>query len=141
MNAIPLPPDSPQPAGHETTDVNPLAIAFSTVCLGLLVTAVFVFLSWLFWRFEADAKRLDVAKSSTSVESTYSGPMLQPQPSVELARFRRTEERRLSSYGWIDRKQKVIQIPVTRAIEILAERNLPETTGSLDPNRQQEPGK
>jgi hypothetical protein len=139
MNVIQPPPDSSQPPGHEMTDVSPWAIAFSTVCLGLMVTGVMVFLSWLFWRFEADAKQRDVAQSSTSVESTYTGPLLQPQPSVELARFRRSEERRLSSYGWIDRKQRVIRIPITRAIEILAERDLPETTGSLDPNRQQEP--
>lgn len=138
MNVIP-PPDSPSPIRHEMTDVNPLAIAFSTVCLGVMVTTVMVFLGWLFWRFEADSKQKDVAQSSTVVDSNFKGPRLQPQPSVELARFRQAEQKQLTGYDWIDRKQGVIRIPVTRAIELLSERGFPQTKGSLDPNRQQEP--
>ena len=65
-------------------------------------------------------------------------PRLEEQPAAELANLRRAEDRRLSSYGWIDRQQRVVHVPVERAIEILAERGLPEPQGTLAPPKQQE---
>lgn len=34
---------------------------------------------------------------------------------------RQDDERRLASYGWVDRSKGVIRIPITRAMELVAE--------------------
>jgi hypothetical protein len=53
-------------------------------------------------------------------------PRLQTQPSADLARLRRDEDQTLGSYKWIDPPQGIVQIPIDRAIDLLAERGLPE---------------
>src|SRR3954470_16826937 len=52
------------------------------------------------------------------------GPRLQAEPTQDLAALRRLEEQRLSSYGWIDRQQKRVHIPIDRAIAATVERGL-----------------
>jgi len=52
------------------------------------------------------------------------GPRLQTEPAQDLAALRRLEEQRLSSYGWIDRQQKTVHIPIDRAIAATVERGL-----------------
>ncbi len=37
------------------------------------------------------------------------------------ATLRRDDQRRLTSYGWIDRSQGVVHIPIKRAMELIAE--------------------
>ena len=132
------PPESHPISLHETTDVNPMAIAGFAVGLSATVIFVLIFMNWMFWRFEVNAKRTDVPQSSTTVEQKFTGPKLQAQPSVELARFRRDEQQRLSSYGWVDRRQGAIRIPVKRAIELLAKRGLPEPKGAMKPTEEQD---
>lgn len=50
---------------------------------------------------------------------------LQADPTADMTRFAREEEAAVSSYAWVDRAAGVAQIPVSRAIEIVAERGLP----------------
>ncbi len=54
------------------------------------------------------------------------GPRLQPDPSADLARLSRREERVLSSYGWVDRAQGTVRIPIAHAMELVAKRGLPQ---------------
>jgi hypothetical protein len=49
---------------------------------------------------------------------------LQTEPAQDLAALRRLEEQRLSGYGWIDRQQKTVHIPIDRAIAVTVERGL-----------------
>jgi len=132
------PPEAHSKTGHETTDVNPLAIGLFALGLGLMVAVVLPLLSWVFWRFEAVAKLNDRPQSSVSTPPTFSGPRLQEQPSVDLARLRAEAHRRLSSYAWVDREQGVVRIPIERAIKLLAERGLPEPRGRLKPTEEQD---
>jgi hypothetical protein len=52
-------------------------------------------------------------------------PRLQPDPAEDLAALRRAEDERLSSYGWIDREQKTVHMPIDRAMNATVERGLP----------------
>lgn len=52
-------------------------------------------------------------------------PRLQVAPSADLEELRAEEDARLSSYGWIDREQQVVHIPIDRAMDILLEKGLP----------------
>jgi hypothetical protein len=52
-------------------------------------------------------------------------PRLQANPALDLEQLRRDEDRRLGSYGWIDRDQKVLRMPIERAIEQVLRRGVP----------------
>jgi hypothetical protein len=53
-------------------------------------------------------------------------PRLQIDPRADLAALRASENERLSAYGWIDRSAASVHIPIARAIQLTAERGLPE---------------
>jgi len=50
---------------------------------------------------------------------------LQADPAADMAKYAKEEEAAVSSYAWVDRANGVAQIPVERALEIVAERGLP----------------
>jgi len=126
-------PDPRQRAGHETTDVSPYYVGLFALGLTLMIAIVLPLLGWIFWRFEAAARRADPPQSPLARDETSPPPVLQDDPATDLALFRREEEQRLSSYGWIDPQQRIVRVPIERAIEILSERGLPEPEGPLEP--------
>ena len=52
-------------------------------------------------------------------------PRLEEDERTELNDFRYGEEERLSSYGWVDQNAGIAHIPITRAMELIAQRGLP----------------
>ena len=50
---------------------------------------------------------------------------LQADPTADMKAYAKEEEAALSSYAWVDRAAGVAQVPVERALEIVAERGLP----------------
>jgi hypothetical protein len=53
-------------------------------------------------------------------------PRLQTDPAADLAAVRRAEAARLSGYGWVQRTQGVVHIPIARALALTVERGLPD---------------
>ncbi len=49
-------------------------------------------------------------------------PRLQVNPDRDIATYRAAQEARLRGYGWVDRSEGVVHIPVDRAMELLVER-------------------
>jgi hypothetical protein len=41
------------------------------------------------------------------------------------------QDERLNSYGWIDRSNGIVQIPIQRAMDLLAQRGLPSRTNGI----------
>lgn len=52
-------------------------------------------------------------------------PQLAITPRQDLQRFNRSEAQFEQSYGWTDRSQGDVRIPIGRAMQFLAERGLP----------------
>jgi hypothetical protein len=52
-------------------------------------------------------------------------PRLQPDPVSDLHRMREAEDNVLQTYGWVDKNAGVVRIPVARALDLLAQRGLP----------------
>lgn len=52
----------------------------------------------------------------------YAGPDLQSDPAGDLRTFLDGQVAKLHSYGWVDRQRGVIQVPIERAMEIVAAR-------------------
>ena len=54
-------------------------------------------------------------------------PRLEDNERTELNNFRYAEEEKLNSYGWVDQSAGVVHIPITRAMELVAQRGLSTT--------------
>ncbi len=52
-------------------------------------------------------------------------PRVTPDPARQLDALRAITEQQMTTYGWIDRTQGKVRIPVARALEIIAEQGLP----------------
>jgi hypothetical protein len=52
-------------------------------------------------------------------------PQLAITPREDLQRFERTEAQFTQSYGWTDRSKGAVRIPISRAMQLLAQRGLP----------------
>lgn len=132
------PPDPRQRVGHETSDASPFYVGVFALGLTLMIALVLPLVAWIFWRFDAAAKRADAPQSPLAGDQTPPPPRLQNDPAVDLTLFHRQEEQRLSSYGWIDPQKRIVRLPIERAIEILSERGLPEPEGDPEPPANQE---
>lgn len=60
-----------------------------------------------------------------AVEKRFPEPRLETNERSEINDFRLGEEQTLNSYGWVDQNAGVARIPITKAIELIAQRGLP----------------
>jgi hypothetical protein len=52
-------------------------------------------------------------------------PRLQISPQADLARLQASEDAQLGSFGWVDRDDQVVRMPIEQAMKLLAERGWP----------------
>jgi hypothetical protein len=52
-------------------------------------------------------------------------------PAQDIRRFREQEDQMLDSYGWIDRQNGVIRIPIEQAKKLIEQRGLPVAAPSV----------
>src|SRR6478736_5802596 len=52
-------------------------------------------------------------------------PRLQTYPFDDIKELRKAENKVLDHYAWVDQNAGVVQIPIERAIDVLAEKGLP----------------
>lgn len=53
-------------------------------------------------------------------------PRLELNAPADLARLRAAEDADLNSYGWVDRSAGRVRLPISRAMELLLQRGLPD---------------
>jgi hypothetical protein len=79
------------------------------------------------WGFFASRVRQQDTPPPPMADAAYGArvpalPRLQSKPASDLGAYRRTQQEKLSSYGWVDKNAGIARIPIDRAIELLAER-------------------
>ena len=67
----------------------------------------------------------NVQKQMKDIVATFPEPRLQPDEVRDMDLFRQSEDKKLRSYGKVDANGQMVQIPIERAMEIIAERGLP----------------
>ena len=118
----------PEPAHHETSDVNLRAIlAFGA---GLIVAGVCInFIVWLLFTYFSVRESRQVPAvyplASRQENRLPPEPRLQTQPREDLRELRVREDEILTSYGWLDKNAGVVRIPIDRAMKMTVERGLP----------------
>ena len=112
--------------GYETSDVDPKPIIRFGVALAAMLVVTIAAMAWMFDYFTAREKQLDTSGSPLAdTREVPKAPQLQVTPSSDLTQLRAREQARLDSYGWVDRPEGLVHIPIERAMEILAGRGLP----------------
>jgi hypothetical protein len=112
--------------GYEKSDANPRSLLYV-----VLVTAGFLILAclsliWLFDHFEKTQNPGSfVAAPFAGPRTLPPPPRIQPDPGADLQSYREAEQTLLKTYGWVDRQNGVVRMPVDRAMELLLQRGLP----------------
>lgn len=74
---------------------------------------------------EKDTREPSYAGTADKITREFPQPRLEENERTELNDFRYEEEQQLNSSGWIDQSAGVAHIPITRAMQLIAERGLP----------------
>ncbi len=105
--------------GYETRDVNLRAlVVFAALIAGLIAGSMGGL--WVLWKYY----QRSFAAATTRTSQTFDRdqvpppPHLQNTPARDYEDFRREQEAELNRYRWIDREQGIVQIPISRAMEL-----------------------
>lgn len=60
-----------------------------------------------------------------STEGSQASPALQTRAEADLATFRRSQDKALTTLGWVDQKAGTVRIPIDDAMKIVAAKGLP----------------
>ncbi len=80
------------------------------------------------------AARGILTTTNQEVLQRFPGPNLQTDPREDLLALRAREQAQLTTYGWADRTNGIVRIPIERTMELILERGLP-TRASNAPAR------
>ncbi|HEV2065157.1 MAG TPA: hypothetical protein VGS00_11485 [Thermoanaerobaculia bacterium] len=113
-----------EPSGVSTGMVLQFAVVLavvSVVCMGL-VGGFFFFLERRTEATEARPMPVETEHPATAEQKLPPEPRLEIDAQAGLAALQAAENERLTSYGWVDRQNVVVRIPIERAMALMVER-------------------
>ncbi len=114
-----------KPFGHETTDANIRPIVLTGVALAMVAAIVLGISVGLFRFFVARPAPAPPNPMASANDLLPPAPHIEDHPATELQQLRQEEDRVLSNYGWVDKKNGAVRIPIDRAIELQLQRGFP----------------
>jgi hypothetical protein len=111
--------------GHEKRDINVRKVAVYGVGVLLALGVISLVVTLIVFK---DVAREDANFTQSPVYDSRQlppEPRLQAHPTLDLKNLREYEESRLTSYGWVDRPNGVVRLPIDRAMELVLEKGLP----------------
>ncbi|MCL5670141.1 MAG: hypothetical protein M1423_02415 [Acidobacteria bacterium] len=126
---------------HETREAVPRYILYFAAAVAVAVAAGFL-VSWgtlVYFRSHQTYPPPQSALSGRRVLPPPGVPRLQVHPAADLQRYLKNEREILNTYGWVDRKNGVVRIPIERAMAILLKQGLP-TRNKETPKGAVQPG-
>ena len=109
--------------GYETSDVKPIVPIVSGIVLTIGLVVVFAAVAGMTFFLVNRAEERDAPPPRVAAaEQALSEPRLRSDMSGERKELRMYEDKLLTQYRWVDRENKVVGIPVERAMEMIAER-------------------
>jgi hypothetical protein len=127
-------PPTPQDAiarGHEPDTVDKRVLRLSGAGLVLLVPLGLLLVLGMLRLLDAQHPTASQPPVAAPPKIAL-GPELSGDQSAQLRALHEAEEERLNHYQWIDQPGGVAQIPIARAMEILAKQGLPATTAESE---------
>jgi hypothetical protein len=116
---------APAEPGYETRDVSTSGLLKFAASLAVIIVIVSFGMKWTFGYY---AKTQNLGPTVTPFENERiipPLPRLQVLPQKEIHDYWEAEQGLVNSYGWVDRQNGVVRIPVDRAMRILLQHGLP----------------
>ena len=113
---------------HEHSDVNIAGIFGFGAALVVAAVIIHLVVYVLFRYFDAREGRPVTPEYPLAIEQENRlppEPRLQINPRQDLADLRAREDQALTSYGWVDKNNGVVRIPIEEAIRMTLDRGLP----------------
>jgi len=104
---------------YERSDIRSRDIAWLAAGLALFVVITPLLMQFVF------PQSMRHQSPSAPPALNADAPQLEITPRDDLQRFQRSEAQFEQSYGWTDRGKGAVRIPISRAMQLLAERGLP----------------
>jgi hypothetical protein len=126
---------TPAGAGHEHTDAHVSAIVKFILWLAVIAVVVHFGLAFMYEfliRQSMPAGEPQYPRATREV-ALPPAPRLQQFPANDIYRFRLGERSLLESYGWINKNDGIVHIPIEEAMRITVERGLPFAPDSQVP--------
>jgi hypothetical protein len=123
---------------YETRDIKVRPLVAFIAGVAVLIVFSFLVVLWMFRLFSAQHAALDVtpppssaigapatAATSADEQLRWPEPRVQSNPADDLSILRRQEDAALVSYGWVDRANGVVHIPIDVAMQLVLKEGLP----------------
>ena len=119
-------PEAAHRHGYEKSDASPRSLVyFALIIAGILVLA-FLSLRWLFGYFQkAENPGSFVAAPFADARPLPPAPRIQSNPGADIQSYFQSQQNLLNTYGWIDRQNGIVRLPIDRAMELVLQRRLP----------------
>ena len=123
--------ESSATGGHEESDVGIGLITIFIIVFALIIAISMPLLWWLVQHWDTKAEKADPELPRlANLRAEPPRPRLQSTPAFDYQEFRDRQLSRLNGSGWVDREQRVVHIPIERAMELVLEEGLPRPARS-----------
>jgi hypothetical protein len=110
--------------GHEERDTNIRAILWFALTLAGTILVVMVLMKWVLGVLP-EPQPATTSLTAAQASELPPEPRLQVNAPEDLEKLRAREDSVLDSYGWVDKQNGIVRIPIDRAMDLLAQRGLP----------------
>ena len=107
---------------YEKKDFNARLVVWAILSLVALVVVSLVVVSWVFDVYGVLSGPGPAVSPLANPRQLPPPPRLQISSESDLAAMHAREDSVMYSYGWVDRENGIVRIPIYRAMDILAER-------------------
>jgi len=126
--------------GYEKSDASPRGLLYFAVIMAALLAATALFLIAVFKYSErAENPRPVIAEPFVGTRPLPPAPRIQATPGMDMQSYYESQQQILTSYGWIDRQNGVVRLPIDRAMELILQRGLPTRPAASSTNAASSP--
>ena len=121
--------------GYEKSDASPRGLLYFALIMAAILAATSLSLIWLFKYFQkAENPGSFVAAPFAGARPLPPPPRIQPNPGADMQNYYQSQHNLLNTYGWIDRQNGIVRLPIDRAMDLLLQRGLPTRSTSTPQN-------
>lgn len=128
-------PEAGRSQGYEKRDASPRGLLYFAIIMAAILVLTSLSLKWLFGYFQkAENPGSFVAAPFAGARPLPPAPRIQPNPGADMQDYFQSQQNLLNTYGWIDRQNGIVRLPIDRAMELLLQRGLPTRAASTPKN-------
>ncbi len=129
--------------GHESTEISVRSIVIFGAVLIAISAGAMILLAGLMRSFSAEEKTDGATAEEIAADrpGDFPAPRLQHHTTDDMLEYRAREDAALKSYGWVDRKAGIAQIPIDEAMNLIAKNGPPKVKATEPKPAANEPAK